>query len=51
MVSSLLACRSASNATTWLVSIPGLIILSATRAGRVFLFGHVDNAHAAFADH
>ena len=46
------ACRSASKrAITCRVSIPGLMILRATlrRTGSLLL-GHVDDAHAAFAD-
>ena len=46
------AWRSASKrATTWPVSMPGLMTLSATlrRTGCVLL-GHEDGAHAAFAD-
>ena len=46
------AWRSASNrAITCFVSIPGLMILSATlRRTGLHLLGHVDHAHAAFAD-
>ena len=46
------ACRSASKrAMTWWLSMPGLMILSATlrRTGSLLL-GHVDDAHAPFAD-
>ncbi len=46
------ACRSASKrAITWRVSMPGLMIFSATVAlNRLGLLGHEDDAHAAFAD-
>ena len=46
------ACRSASKrAMTWRLSMPGLMILSATRAAdRLGLLGHVDDAHAPLAD-
>ena len=46
------AWRSASKrAMTWWLSMPGLMILSATlrRTGSLLL-GHVDDAHAPFAD-
>ena len=46
------ACRSASNrASTWRLSIPGLMTFSATlRRTGVLLLGHVDHAEAALAD-
>ena len=46
------ACRSASNrAITCRVSMPGLMIFSATvPPHRRLLLGHVDDAHAPFAD-
>ena len=46
------ACRSASKrAMTWRLSMPGLMILSATRRRTgSLLLGHVDDAHAALAD-
>ena len=46
------ACRSASKrAMTCLVSMPGLMIFRATlRRTGCGLLGHVDDAHAAFAD-
>ena len=46
------ACRSASNrASTWRLSMPALMILSATmRRTGCGLLGHVDRAHAPFAD-
>ena len=46
------ACRSASKrAITCRVSMPGLMIFSATRRSTgSFLLGHVDHAHAPFAD-
>ena len=46
------ACRSASNrAMTWRVSMPGLMIFRATlRRTGSSLLGHVDDAHAPFAD-
>ena len=46
------ACRSASKrAMTCRLSMPGLMILRATvRCDRLGLLGHIDHAHAAFAD-
>ena len=46
------ACRSASKrAMTWWLSMPGLMILRRDLAAdRLLLLGHVDDAHAAFAD-
>ena len=46
------ACRSASKrAMTWRLSMPGLMTLRATlRCTGCGLLGHVDGAHAAFAD-
>ena len=46
------ACRSASKrAMTCRVSMPGLMIFRATlRRDRLRLLGHVDHAHAPFAD-
>ena len=46
------ACRSASKrAMTCLLSMPGLMIFSATRRRTgSLLLGHIDHAHAPFAD-